>query len=321
MAAEVSDGESRMSRRRLLAAGATVGAGAIIGTGSMMRRASAAVVCEERYQGYREADLALPYASYFTPTVDDPQANVPAAIAAGPLPTSRVPSRKQTFAALASPGYTDVETGYGRTANGEVFVACLTRMPGVEPRMWDWWFGWHSDKSAKYKLWHPEDHRYVGIRRDLVDAPGLTDRQRYVGNVSYPDEVIGGDLNQLAISFVEPASFGIDTSAFDGTAICARVGTPLAPVDIGLLVHQVRRVRGGTEMRSRFYLNVPHLGSFDAKAFRCAVERGLVPPSAVVFPVEFGADLLRHNGEEMNHLAARLPDLHADFGRGRPRTA
>lgn len=307
----------RSGLRRLQMAGAAAGVGAAVGGVVLARRADHHVICEPRYQGYRDADWAKPYAHFFTPKVDQPQPQVFEAIDAGPLPSRMVPSRAQTIRMLNSPETAEVETGYGRTSRGEVFVACLTAMPGVTPAMWDWWFGWHSDQSAKYKLWHPEAHRYVGIKRNRVDVAGLTDRQRYVGNVSYPDEVIGGALNQLAISFVEPSSFGIDVSRVGGTAICARVGTPLAPVDIGLLVHQVRPVPGGSQMRSRFYLNVPHLGGFDAAALGCAVKRGLVLPSAIVFPVEFGAELLRHSGEEMNHLAQRLPDLYAEFGSGR----
>lgn len=41
--------------------------------------------------------------------------------------------------------------------------------------------------------------------------------------------------------------------------VCARLGSAELPVDIGWLVHQVRPVGDGAEMRSRFWLGGPHI--------------------------------------------------------------
>lgn len=299
----------RLPRRRLLAAGA--GAAAALAMGP--RAASAAARCEPRYLHYRPADAAQPYAKYMKARVDPPQRQVVDALAAGPVPTERVPTRRTLAAELQSPGYAPIETGYGKTASGEIWVACLTRMPRVQPEMWDWWFGWHSRESARYKLWHPEAHAYSGLKEDRSGRPGLTDRERFIGNVSYVDEIIGGHLDQLAIGFRDPGAFGVDASKVDGTIIAGTVGTVLAPVNIGLLFHEVRRVPGGSEMRSRFYLNVAGLRAFDTAAFSCAVSRGISPPQGLTFDTAFGAGLLQHCGEEMNHLAQFLPELCAEF--------
>lgn len=190
-------------------------------------------------------------------------------------------------------------------------------MPRVAPAMWDWWFAWHSYDGARYKLWHPEAHAYAALRSDRRADPSLTDRQRYRGNTSYVDEYIGGRLDQLAISFQDPACYGIDERRFDGTVICGTVGTALLPVNVGLLVHQVRPTARGAEMRSRFYLNVPGLRGLDPAGISCAVRRGAVLPRSITFDLRFGAALLRHCGEEMNHLARFLPELHAEFGGSR----
>lgn len=302
---------SRLSRRRLLAVGAGAGAAAAItGAPGVARAAS---TCEPRYFHYREADRSKPYAKYMKPHVDPPQPHVPEAIARGPVPTAQVPARSTLGAQLTAPGYAPIETGYGRTSRGEIWVACLTHMPRVAPEMWDWWFGWHSKESARYKLWHPDAHAYSALRRDRTETPGLTDRERYRGNVSYVDEVIGGKLDQLAIGFVPPARFGIDESKIDGTIISGTVGSAYLPVNVGLVSHAVRRTPDGAEMRSRFYLNVPGIRSVDPAAVSCAITRGLVPPSNAIFPLQFGAALLRHCGEEMNHLAQFLPELYAEF--------
>jgi DAPG hydrolase PhiG domain len=310
-AGETTDIARAFPRRRLLAAGAGVGAAVTLAGAPSAARAAA--TCERRYLHYQSADLAKPYAKYMKPHVDPPQAHVTAVAAAPPVAAGQVPPRNRLGAELANPGYAPIETGYGRASNGELWVACLTDMPRVEPAMWDWWFGWHSKESARYKLWHPDAHAYAALRDDTTDRAGLTDRQRYRGNVSYVDEYIGGSLDQLAISFVDPAKFGIDERKIDGTVIAGYVGSAYLPVNLGLVVHAVRRTPTGSEMRSRFYLNVPGLRWVDRSAIACAISRGLVLPSSAVFPVRFGAQLLRHCGEEMNHLAGFLPELHAEF--------
>lgn len=280
-----------LSRRRLVAAGA--GAVAICSAA-----VAAATRGERRYLGYRAADDAQPYARFMRPRVETPQPHVPEAIARGPVPTADIPPRSALGDELARPGYSPIETGFGRTARGEVWVACLTDMPGVDPEMWDWWFAWHSHEGARYKLWHPEAHAYASVR----------------GTTSYVDEAIGGKMDQLAITFVEPREFGIDDAEIDGFVACGRVGSAFLPANVGMVAHAVRRTPTGSEMRSRFYLNVPGARSVDPIAVLQAFRRGLVLPGSPIFPTRFGAELLRHCGEEMNHLAQFLPELYAEFG-------
>ena len=57
--------------------------------------------------------------------------------------------------------------------------------------MIDWWFGWHLARTERYKLRHPQAHFFAQPRLDLSDAPGLTDRERYIDNTSWVDEYIG----------------------------------------------------------------------------------------------------------------------------------
>ncbi len=304
-----------MTRRRALIRGTGVAAGAFVLGNRWLSPdvASAGSTCEARYLYYRAADRAKPYAKYMKDHVDPPQAHVPEAIARGPVDPALVPPRRALPAEMHDPGYSAIETGYGRLPTGEIWVACLTDMPGVTPEMWDWWFGWHSSESARYKLWHPDAHAYAGIRSDRTARTDLTDQQKYLNNVSYVDEVIGGHLDQLAISFTSPGRFGIDVNRFEGTAVTGTVGTSLVPVNVGILCHQVRPTEGGSEMRSRFYLNVAGTRALDAASVACAIKRGPSLPRSITFDLKFGAALLRHCGEEMNHLAGFLPELYAEF--------
>ena len=61
-------------------------------------------------------------------------------------------------AELLADGYAPVETGYSVSPDGSARVSVLTPMPGVGPRMWDWWFASHSGHAKRYKLWRSQVH-------------------------------------------------------------------------------------------------------------------------------------------------------------------
>ena len=79
--------------------------------------------------------------------------------------------------------------------------------------MIDWWFGWHLARTERYKLRHPQAHFFAQPRLDLSDAPGLTDRERYIDNTSWVDEYIGPTPSRPAITFHDPSDMGLDQSA------------------------------------------------------------------------------------------------------------
>jgi hypothetical protein len=96
-------------------------------------------------------------------------------------------------------------------------------------------------------------------------------------------------------------------------AICARGGIAGTPMETGWLVHHLRPVDGGCEMRSRFWLggnNVCARGMDNrvGKLFGGIAAR-LNPLSA-----SQGAELLVHCAQEMTHLAGILPRLYQSFG-------
>ena len=193
------------------------------------------------------------------------------------------------------------------------FVAVRTVMPRVTAAMWDWWFGWHSAEAARYKLWHPDAHLYADLAEDRTAQP-VPNRAKYIGNTSFVDEYVGPKLQQLGIGFRDPVAHGFVVPA-DQTIVFGRVGSSIAPVDLGWLAHQVRPVDGGAEMRSRFHLNSRGLHMPDVKQAACAVRRGAsVDPTDLTLGLDLARDLLMHCGQEMNHLAGFLPELYAEFG-------
>ncbi|MGV9414051.1 DAPG hydrolase family protein [Nocardia sp. NPDC003693] len=299
---------TRVSRRRALALG-VAGAAATVAAGAAHADPAAA---DRRYPGYDAEDRAKPFAHFMSERTAPAQSAVTAAYESGPVAAELIPDLAALPADLAPGGYSAVETGYGHTGAGAVWVAVRTEMPRVTAAMWDWWFGWHSTDSARYKLWHPDAHMYSEIATDTRGRT-LPDRARYVGNISYVDEYIGSELQQLAIAFHDPAARGF-TVPEDHTVICARVGSSVLPVDLGWLAHQVRPVPGGSEMRSRFYLKEYGIHAPAPEHTVRAIQRGAAADPADLFPdLTMASDLLLHCGQEMNHLAGFLPELYERF--------
>ncbi|MDH4385737.1 MAG: hypothetical protein QE280_09850 [Caulobacter sp.] len=262
-----------------------------------------------RYLGYREADHQQPFARFFNPVMAPLADHVCAALDRGGVPEALMPGLEGAAENLfGAPPL--LEDGFVLTEDGGMRVSIRTAMPGVTPAMIDWWFGWHGDAAAKYKLWHPQAHVHVAWR----DRPptGARGRGLYVGQTSVVDEYIGSDLIRGAIQFVPPASLGFtDPSLADdsrATIVCARLGLGDAPVDIGFLAHHVRAVPGGSEMRSRFWMGGRHVAGRNLAG-------GLAATLArrVLKLTEGDARaLLVHCAQEMPHLAGFLPTLHEE---------
>lgn len=210
---------------------------------------------------------------------------------------------------MVEPGYWPVETGYTRAPDSAVRVFCLTHMPGVIPPMWDWWFGWHGCEAQRYKLWHPRAHI------DAKWADGGSD-ESYLGRTSLIREYLGPRIARVAIGFVRPGAMGLDEprlAAQGEVVICARVGVPGTSLKGGWLLHQLRPVEGGTEMRSRMWMGGENTALGDHPgAFARGMSRVLRPLAGMMLPAP--ADLLVHNAQEMAHLASFLPELYAEFG-------
>lgn len=284
----------------------------------MTRSGKGALHNATRYLRYKAEDDAQPYARFFEPHTAPLQEHVLHALAGGMAPPEDAVELTDLPSALQRPAPLALETGWTRL-HGRTYVSVLTRMPGVTAEMWDWWFGWHSTESARYKLWHPDAHQFASIAEDRSGMASLSDRQRYIDNVSFVDEYIGGRLQRLAIRFLAPGRLGfVDRPGH--TYICARIGLSQMPLDFGWLVHQVRPTADGTEMRSRFVLNDVAIATPPRRPDTArpghrgrALTATLRMPATLTRPAlprTLGPDLLHHCAAEMNHLARFLPALY-----------
>jgi DAPG hydrolase PhiG domain len=279
----------------------------------------------ERYLGYRTADYAQPYASYFTEQVAPVQPHVREAVAAGRQPSQYGYRVEDAAARMSRPGYEAMETGYTGFGGRSILVSVLTDMPGVCAEDWDWWFGWHGTETARYKLWHPGAHFYTAVGENRSADRTLTDRQRYIGNVSYVDEYLGADASALSVRFLDPCAVGFDQPTPGNTVIAARGGFSTSPLSFAWLIHQVRATSTGCEMRSRFFVNDLEVlrlpahsiaGGGAGRILTTPIGRAVEPIIKRVGGVKvdhFGPVMLMHCGQEMNHLAAFLPRLRQEF--------
>jgi len=273
---------------------------------------------KDRYLGMAPGDLdGKPYARYWNPEMGPMQAQVQRALMHG-VEASELGFAVTEANQLLEPSYLPLETGFTRLANGQLFVAVLTKMPRVTSQMIDWWFGWHYMESQRYKLWHPRAHVSNRAERMIGDDPGLSDREKYLHNPNYVTEYVGSELLDISIAFSEASDF-LDVARFEaagvGTAVCGVVSLQSSPLVLGLLIHLIRETEDGCEMRSRFWL-----GKLEVKGVPAARALSRIAGSRFVAkraaPIAQGRDMLVHCAVEMNHLASFLPDLYVDYHPG-----
>jgi len=267
------------------------------------------------YLGMRQGDLdEKPYARFWNPEMGPMQGQVLRALEHG-VEASELGFPVAEANRLLDPGYLALENGYTRLRNGQVFVAVLTKMPGVTSQMIDWWMGWHYMESQRYKLWHPRAHVANSATRMIGDDPQRSDREKYLHNPNFVTEYIGNDRVKITIAFSDPSDF-LDVSRFEaarvGTVLCGVVGAQNAPVSVGLLMHVIRETEDGCEMRSRFWLGKIEVKDLPAAALLSKIT-GSRFAARRAFPIEGGRDMVVHCAMEMNHLASFLPDLYAEY--------
>ncbi len=267
------------------------------------------------YLGMRAGDLdGKPYAKYWKPEMQPMPAHVEAAILHGPE-ASELGLPLDQADQLMAPGYLPLETGTTVLRSGHTLVAVLTQMPRTTGAMFEWWMGWHYMEAQRYKLWHPRAHLDNGTAEMSGDDPALSDKEKYM-TTHIVTEYIGRQRQAIEISFIEPRELFTQTDDFtanDVTAmVCARVSLQRSPIVLGYIVHQIRAVADGSEMRSRFWLGKPELKNAQPDSLRNRVIGSKLLRSLLA-PSDFAHAMLVHCAMEMNHLAGFLPDLYADY--------
>jgi hypothetical protein len=119
----------------------------------------------------------------------------------------------------------------------------------------------------------------------------------------------------LAVRFVAPAKIGLDEEKLatrGETAICGRISLPGLGMETGWLVHYIRPVQGGSEMRSRFWIGGKNINPLGMTGSLGRMLGSIV--SKLQKPTRAQAEeLMIHDAQEMNHLTSFLPELYENF--------
>ena len=263
----------------------------------------------DMHVGYTSEELAgSPYARFYNPLMAPLQKQLGEALQVGPIAPELMYPVDKAPQMLSGEDWS-VESGYAMTPDGAVRAFCLVEMPGVTPAMWDWWFAWHGSDPMRYRLWHPRAHVHVGW------ADGRDDLEHYVGRTSNIVEYLGSELVKLSISFITPASMGLDENILaerGEVAICARVSFSGTPRQTGWLLHHVRPVPGGAQMRSRMWVggNNIAVAGWDGSIGKAI--GGLLGRLRKLTSTQAAAVFV-HGSQEMAHLASFLPELYEEF--------
>ncbi len=260
---------------------------------------------------------ALPYAKYYQRPVAPPNPKLMGTLHQGPMDPSKALAYER-INDLLDPGYHEIETGYCILPNGAGYVAVNNVFPGCTVDMMRWWFAWHAaGPGLRYALWFPPGHVTIAVSdqgRAKLHDPGVPLAEKSQNIDHFVREDVGGGVEDIVISFLDPETMGFDMSRFHEPNVLAvfggygvsesTVGPPMkAPA---IMLHFCREIDGGVEFRTRFWMG-----------YRINKGHGVcVLPPWVKIPIEAPMGLAYHNVMEYSNLASFLPDIYAEFGPG-----
>ena len=256
-------------------------------------------------------EINHPLAQYwFTRAPVDPE--VLTALNQGPLAEDQV-LQWEDRQRLLEPGYLAAENGWRRMPDGSAYVAVKTFFPGATVEMIDWWFVWaQQEEDIRYKIWYPGSH-YAMSEAPTPGAPKYDNPKPYWGMSRYPVEDVGVGVAQLRLDFVAPYEFGFEELPDDATMLAVRVGTANGAIKTTDMVHYVRPVEGGVEMRSRFWI-AQDLEAMSGGAGIAAFLANNPVFKRNVIPQNLPQELALHCANEYSQLASFLPQVYAQYG-------
>ena len=241
----------------------------------------------------------------------EPDSGILEALNAGPLRKDEVLSWDDRHK-LAEAGYLPGENGWARFEDGSAYVAVKTFFPGATAEMIDWWFEWaQRDEDIRYKIWYPGAH-YAMSQAPTPNASNYDKPKAYWGKSRFPVEDVGVGVARLRLDFVPPKEFGFDKLPEGSTMLAVRVGLPNGLLKTTDMIHYVRPVEGGVEMRSRFWI----AREFEAMAGGVGIAAALADNSLVkqvVVPDNLPQELALHCANEYSQLASFLPEVYDQY--------
>lgn len=246
---------------------------------------------------------SFPYYKYYLEDMAKADPTSQKTMAEFPIdPQDATPVQKRND--LLKPGYLTTEIGYCQMPDGTAFMANYLKMPNVTAEMFHWWFAWHGLEPMRYIIWNKDDHYDVfvknGTEKQLTDE-SLSMAERLYGVTHTVTEDTGFGPEKFDINFKNPIDLGYDPELIAGskTDIVAAANGETA-----LMLHSVREIDGGIELRSRFWLG----WNIDLQTH----EPVRVIPDNIKIDGEVAKRLGLHSIKEMTNLAEILPSVYAE---------
>jgi len=218
---------------------------------------------------------------------------------------------------LLLPGYLNTENGFCRLADGTMYVSALTKMPNVTLDMIDWWFWWHAAEGPRYQIWYPDMHYDISsyFRGHYTDKSKSFSERLHL-STHLVNEDVGRGAEDILIDFMHPREFGFNTDKLDSkkeTIICARVGTPELGSWGTEMVHFVRVIEDGVEMRSRFWIGnkIYEINEDEKIKLNPILNKPFVKKRLI--PDDVGPNMFHHCSQEFHNLAEILPAVYQEM--------
>ena len=247
-----------------------------------------------------EEEKAGPLYKYFVRDMAEADPALYAAVASPADPAKAIGPEEMNR--LFDDGYLDLELGYCNLPGGGAVLCNKTFMPGVTPEMFDFWFAWHGCEAMRYKIWNHHQHYSVEtLNPERAMDKSLSLKERYWDTTHHVYEDCGNGPQNIYINFRNPVDIGFDPEKlknFKGTIVCS--GNEKSP---SIMVHFLRPVEGGCELRSRFWMGYHVVNGKPEKML----------PDGFRIPLDGVKSLLMHNIKEFTHLASILPEVYAEF--------
>jgi hypothetical protein len=130
-------------------------------------------------------------------------------------------------------------------------------------------------------------------------------------------EYIGPTRFDIAITFVDPADWGLDTSRFAAAGVhrhaCGDVFLQRPPLRVGTMIHVIRDTHDGFELRSRYWLGDEINLSVAGRSVPLAPVTDRLGITRRLTGASLAYEQLLHDQIEFTHLATFLAQIYSEF--------
>lgn len=267
---------------------------------------------KENWHAYLTAkEKKHPLARYWY-QINKPDPQVMSDLNSGPMSPSDILEWENRLD-LSKPGYQKVENGWCTLDDGSGYVAVKTFFPGATAEMLDWWFVWAQQKEdIRYKIWYPGAH-YAMTEIETPGSPKYSKEKGSWGKTRFPVEDVGMGTARIRLDFVPPSEFGFEIEPDSTKIVSVKVGLANGIFKHTDMIHYVRPVAGGVEMRSRFWMarDLEAMSGGIGLAAFFADNRFVKKKS---LPANAPKELAFHCATEYSQLASFLPELYELYG-------